>query len=281
MRSISTAKHLLKTYVIFALVIGIAIFGGVVAVSFSKINVAHSYKGEKQRLIAHFSTYYGESSANRKSNVELASRKIDGTVLFPEDEFSFNDVVGKRSEANGFKSAYVIQDGQYVEGVGGGVCQVSTTLYNCALLAGMTISQVRAHSLQVTYVSPSFDAMVSTGSDLRFVNTLSAPVTIKMKTDGKYVRAEIYGVDDVSIRRVSKSIETIPHDVEYREDSTLNFGEEKIDVYGRDGLKSQGYLEYFKDGKLVETVLIRNDCYAPQNRIILRNLTDKLPNEQI
>ncbi len=266
-------KNTLATSLIVALLLFCATLGGFMNFDHQIDDIAFAYKGEEPHLIAHFSTYYGESSANRKSNVELASRKIDGCVLFPEEEFSFNDIVGKRSEANGFKSAYIIQDGEYIEGVGGGVCQVSTTLYNCALLAGLAISQVRAHSLQVSYVMPSFDAMVSSASDFCFVNTQSAPISIKMKTDGKYVRAEIYGVDDVCIRRVSKSLETIPHDVEYREDETLELGEQKIDTYGHDGLKSQGYLEYFKDGKLVESVLIRNDCYKPQKRIVLINST--------
>lgn len=111
---------------------------------------------EAYRLIAHFSTYYGDSKQNRKDNIALAARKIDGLVLYPEDEFSFNDLVGRRTVENGFKTAYVIQNGDFVEGVGGGVCQVSSTLYNCALLANLAITCVRAHSLPVSYVAPSF-----------------------------------------------------------------------------------------------------------------------------
>lgn len=111
-------------------------------------------------MIACFSTYYGDSKQNRKDNVALACRKIDGTVLYPEDEFSFNDTVGARTMKNGFKSAYIIQNGEFVEGVGGGVCQVSSTLYNCALLCDLAITCVRAHSLPVGYVAPSFDALV-------------------------------------------------------------------------------------------------------------------------
>lgn len=223
-------------------------------------------------LIAHFSTYYGESSDNRKDNVALAARKINGTVLYPEDEFSFNDIVGRRTKANGFKSAYIIQDGEFVEGIGGGVCQVSSTLYNCALTSDMTITCVRAHSLPVSYVAPSFDAMVSTASDLRFVNTLSSPVTIKMTADGKYLRAEIYGTDSVDIRRKSLTLEKLPFPTEYREDAQMPFGEEVIDSYGKDGLKSEGYLEYFKDGKPQKTVLIRRDTYQPQKRIVLKGI---------
>lgn len=227
-----------------------------------------------QKLIARFSTYYGDSKPNRKDNVALACRKIDGAVLYPEDEFSFNDIVGARTVENGFKSAYIIKDGEFVEGIGGGVCQVSSTLYNCALLANLTITCVRAHSLPVSYVAPSFDAMVSTTSDLRFVNTLSSPVTIKMLADGKYLKAEMYGIESCAIRRRSQTIETLPFEVEYRDDATLKLGEEVIDTYGKAGLRSQGFLEYYQNGKLLKTVLIRKDTYFPQKRIVLRGTAD-------
>ncbi|MCM1306876.1 MAG: VanW family protein [Bacteroides sp.] len=233
-------------------------------------NMKAEATSDAPKLIAHFSTYYGESSENRKFNVELAARKISGTTLYPEDEFSFNDCVGRRTEANGFKSAFIIQDGEFIEGVGGGVCQVSSTLYNCALLAGLSISQVAAHSLPVSYVAPSFDAMVSSETDFRFVNTLSGKVTLKVLTDGKYIRAEIYGCDSASIRRRSETVETIPHETEYRDDDTLPLGEEVIDTYGKNGIKSEGYLDYFENGKLIKSVRIRKDFYKPQKRIILK-----------
>ena len=229
---------------------------------------------EAYRLIAHFSTYYGDSKQNRKDNIALAARKIDGLVLYPEDAFSFNDLVGRRTVENGFKTAYVIQNGDFVEGVGGGVCQVSSTLYNCALLANLAITCVRAHSLPVSYVAPSFDAMVSTASDLRFVNTLSSPVTIKMLADGKYLKAEMYGIESCTIRRSSQTIETLPFEIEYRDDATLKLGEEVIDTYGKAGLRSQGFLEYYQNGKLIKTVLIRKDTYFPQKRIVLRGTAD-------
>jgi len=231
----------------------------------------------ESKLMAHFTTYYGESSESRKYNIELAARKIDGTILYPEDEFSFNDTVGRRTEANGFKNALIIQDGAFVEGIGGGVCQVSSTVYNCALLSGLTISHVRPHSLPVSYVAPSFDAMVSSENDFRFVNTLSGPVTLKVKTDGKYIRAEMYGFDSVTVRRRSETIEILPFETEYKDDDALALGEEKIDAYGKDGLKSEGYLDFFENGKLINSVLIRKDTYLPQKRIILKGTNPDIP----
>ena len=171
---------------------------------------AHAETPEITR-IAHFATYYGDSSEGRKHNIALAASAIDGVVLAPEEEFSFNDTVGARTEARGYRAAYVIQDGVFVEGVGGGVCQVSGTLYNCALLADLTVTCARPHSLPVSYLAPSFDAMVSSETDLRFVNTLSAPVTLKMTADGSYLRAEMYGVKgEFSVRRRSETVGEIP-----------------------------------------------------------------------
>jgi vancomycin resistance protein YoaR len=221
------------------------------------------------QLIASFYTYYGESSDNRKHNVNLACAKIDGTVLAVEEEFSFNDVVGYRTEENGFKTAYIIKDGEFVEGVGGGVCQVSSTLYNAVLLADLTITRVQAHSLPVSYVAPSFDAMVSSGSDFRFVNTLSAPITIKMVADGKYVRCSIYGVQGRKVSRRSETVEVLPYETVYRDDENLLIGVESVESNGMAGLRSRGYLEYECGGRVV-TKQIRTDTYAPQNRVVLR-----------
>lgn len=231
-------------------------------------------------LIAKFSTYYGDSSENRKHNVALAAKAIDGAVILPEEEFSFNDAVGARTEERGYRSAFVIMEGQYVEGVGGGVCQVSGTLYNCALLADLAITCVHPHSLPVSYVAPSFDAMVSSASDLRFANTLSATVTLRMTADGKYLKAEIYGVKgEFDIRRRSETLRNIPKEVEYLPDPALPLGEERVDTWGRDGLVSEGWLEYFADGELVRTLRIRRDTYKPQNRIVMVGSSPHPPQE--
>ena len=224
-------------------------------------------------LIAKFATYYGDSSENRKHNIALAASAIDGVLLPPEEEFSFNDTVGARTEERGYKAAFVINDGAFVEGVGGGVCQVSGTLYNCALLADLAVTCVHPHSLPVSYVAPSFDAMVSSWSDLRFVNTLSAPVTLKMTADGQYLRAEIYGVKgEFSVRRRSETLGEIPFETERLTDTSLAPGEERVESPGKNGLRSEGWLEYFRDGALVRTLRIRRDTYLPQKRIVFTNV---------
>ena len=228
-------------------------------------------------LIAKFATYYGDSSENRKHNIALAASAIDGILLPPEEEFSFNDTVGARTEERGYKAAFVINDGAFVEGVGGGVCQVSGTLYNCALLADLAVTCVHPHSLPVSYVAPSFDAMVSSWSDLRFVNTLSAPVTLKMTADGQYLRAEIYGVKgEFSVRRRSETLGEIPFETERLTDTSLAPGEERVEAAGKNGLRSEGWLEYFRDGALVRTLRIRRDTYLPQKRIVCEGVKPRI-----
>ena len=123
-------------------------------------------------LRSEFTTYYPYSTPDRKLNIKLCASKINGTTLKSGEEFSFNNKVGKRTEENGFKLAKIIFNGSFIDGIGGGVCQVSTTLYNCALLSGLKITEHHSHSLAVSYIEPSFDAMVSGDyADLNFVKT--------------------------------------------------------------------------------------------------------------
>ncbi len=150
-------------------------------------------KALTERITA-FTTYFDCGNEPRAANIALAGAKISGCTLGPGQQFSFNGRVGARTAENGFKQAKIIEDGRFVYGTGGGVCQVSTTLYNAALLAGLKVTEYHPHSLAVGYVSPSRDAMVSGDySDLKFVNVYDCPVYIRVLTGTYYVRCEIYG----------------------------------------------------------------------------------------
>lgn len=144
-----------------------------------------SYLKSGTLLLSSFTTYFDSSNESRAHNISLAASSINGCVLKGGESFSFNSVVGRRSEERGYKPAKIIIDGEFVYGTGGGVCQVSTTLYNAALLSGMKIVCARSHSLPVSYVEPSFDAMVSSSSDMSFKNPYSFPVYIACETRGK------------------------------------------------------------------------------------------------
>ena len=222
---------------------------------------------------AGFSTSYANSSSDRKNNIELAMQKINGRVLQSGEEFSFNKAVGARTEANGFKSAKIIVGGEYVPGVGGGVCQASTTVYNAALLADMQITQVHNHSLLSSYVLPSFDAMVNSNSaDLRFKNLCKYPVFIKAIADGQRVTVEFYG-SKLGFKISTESITTlrtppppdkeeIDLDYKYFDASVAISGERKRIARGHGALRSEGYILYHcLNGNLLERKRVRKDSY--------------------
>lgn len=139
-------------------------------------------------------TNYASSSANRKSNLALAASKLDGHLLHPGEVFSYNDRVGPRSESKGWKTAHQFQDGQIVDGVGGGVCQSSSTLYNAVLMGGLKIVERHNHSLPVAYLSPARDASVSYGHlDFKFANNTNGPLYLTAAADGKNFHIRLYG----------------------------------------------------------------------------------------
>ena len=207
-------------------------------------------------------------SAARRYNVALAAKRISGVTVFPGEEFSFNGVVGKRTAQNGFKEAVVITNGEYAKGVGGGVCQVSTTLYNAVLLAGLTVKTAAPHSLKPSYVLPGFDAMVSDYTDFVFRNDLDCPIYISAGYDGKNVWVKIYGrkSEYTDVKRTYRTIEEIPCKTVYVRDETL-FSGEKVLFPGRNGLKVTGFLEY-KIGGETYVVKIRTSVYRPEDRKI-------------
>lgn len=222
------------------------------------------------KLRASFSTSYASSTDERKHNVALALSRVNGTVLQPGEIFSFNRTVGSRTKANGFLPAKIIVNGKYTEGVGGGVCQASTTVYNAALRAGLNITKVSRHSLVPTYVSPSFDAMVNgSQSDLCFENDTDGPVFIRTVTNESNVRAEIYASAlpyRIECRSVTLSVGETPApteflDTERKYTEGLASGEKVKVTGGAPALKSEGYLiRKYPDGR-TEEKKIRSDEY--------------------
>jgi vancomycin resistance protein YoaR len=172
-----------------------------------KVTAAHL--GSMNTLLAAYSTSMGGSSRNRRHNIQVACQAIDGTVLLPGEVFSYNDIVGPRSERAGFRTAPVIIRGELVPGTGGGICQVSSTLYNLALLGGLKIVRRSHHQFPVHYVPPGRDATVAYGSlDLRFANSLPHPIALDVKTAGSRVVVHLYGCADCKrdVRLVSSRV---------------------------------------------------------------------------
>jgi len=228
-------------------------------------------------LRARFYTTYSSSSDERKHNIKKASESINKTLLDVGEEFSFNHVVGERTVARGYKTAKIIVGGDFVDGIGGGVCQVSTTLYNAVLLAGLDVLEYHPHSLQVGYVAPSFDAMVSGGgADLRFVNNTDNPIIVYSEADGNRLLVSIYGQPmDYVIERKSVIIGEIqpPEEMVVKDEKgefpELFEGEQKVVRYEKKGLLSEGYLIKKVNGKTVSEKRVRRDKYKPIGKLIV------------
>jgi len=145
-------------------------------------------------VIARFSTPLGSSSANRRHNIRLATASISGFVLMPGDVFSYDAVVGQRTAKEGYRLAPVIQGGRLVPGAGGGACQVSSTLYNAALLSGMEIVQRSHHSQPVSYLPPGRDAAVWWGVfELKFRNPTDSPMVLQGSVGARFLTFLVLG----------------------------------------------------------------------------------------
>ncbi len=240
-------------------------------------------------LRASFYTSYTTSTEERKNNIKVASKSLDNVFVDSNCEFSFNDTVGARTIERGYKTAKIIFGGQFVDGIGGGVCQVSTTLYNAVLLAGLAITEYHPHSLAVSYVAPSFDAMVNSGSaDLKFINNTHNPIFIKTIADDASLKVEIYGEPmKEKYTRLSVVKNQIPApDYKIVADTDglypdLMKGERKILTYSKNGCVSQGSLITMINGKAVCSKVIRNDTYNPLQGVIIEGRAIRIEDENL
>jgi len=148
-------------------------------------------------VLGTFTTSYTSSSGDRSANVANGCNLINGTTIYPGDEFSAYEAVSPFSEENGYHLAGSYLNGMVVESLGGGICQVSTTLYNAVLLSELEVTERHNHSMEVSYVQPSADAAIaeSAGKDFRFVNNTEYPIYIEGYTADKHITFTIYGVE--------------------------------------------------------------------------------------
>ncbi len=246
------------------LIIALAVTAGFIFCCGFSFHTREGVQNFAPSVLCSFTTYFDKDNKDRCHNIRLASKLIDGTKIENGEVFSFNSAVGERTVKRGFKIAKIIKDGEFVEGVGGGVCQVSTTLYNAALLSGCIIREYHPHSLPVSYVAPSRDAMVSgTYYDLKFQNVSGREIYIKSSAGANYVRFTLYGISDGAKYELSTFVT-----------GTIAAGEEQTDDIalvraGRDGIISEGYLTVTKNG-VTKVRLLRRDKYAPQKRVVLK-----------
>ncbi len=207
------------------------------------------------QVMATFETKFSTADFSRNYNLKLAASKLNGYVLQPGAEFSFNEAVGARTEKEGYKIAGVITAGEMVDGLAGGTCQISTTLHGAAFFAGLGVVNATPHSRPSTYVDMGLDAtVVYPHVDLKLRNDYDFPVVIHFKvTRGRSI-VEILGrerpFDEVVFER--KMVERQEFDTITREDEGMPVGSMKFDQYGFPGFKIDRVRKLLKDGKVVK-----------------------------
>ncbi|WP_069649113.1 VanW family protein [Caloranaerobacter ferrireducens] len=225
----------------------------------------------KDRL-GSFTTTFAGSSLGRKHNINLASSSINGKILLPGEVFSFNETTGPRDANAGYKEAKIILDGDLTPGIGGGVCQVSTTLYNAVLLSDLKIEERHPHSIPATYVEKGLDATVAYDYlDFKFSNNTNYPIYIHSEVKDNNLTITIFGKKAKKNRVVkikSEIIQILEPEVEIKIDEKLEPGTKNILQRGRYGYKVKTYKEVYENGRKIKTEIISSDYYKPRKEIV-------------
>lgn len=223
-------------------------------------------------LLGTFSTTFSTRNYNRSTNIRLATNKINGTVIMPGETFSYNQTVGKRTAAAGFRSAAVYVGGEVTTGIGGGICQVSSTLYNSVLLANLEILERYNHGFNPGYVPAGRDATVSWGGpDFKFKNNRNYPIKLVCSVSGGTILTQIFGLksdNEYEVEIESYITQYIPFKTITKQDDTLTKGTTKVIQGGSSGCKSVCYRILKHNGDVVSKTLLSKDTYNPHNKIV-------------
>ncbi len=224
-------------------------------------------------VLASFSTPYSSEPnyADRAANLKVGAAALDGHVLMPGEVMSFNQVVGDRTDTAGFRYAPGIADGELIDTVGGGICQISSTLYGAAFFAGLELAHSRPHSRPSSYVDMGLDSTVVFGSvDMKLKNPFDFPVVLHTSVSAGKVKVEVLGArkvfDEVAFERQVK--EVLPHSTIVRDDGRLRVGAEAVSQRGMRGFKVVRTRKLYRGGELVDTQAW--DLFYPPTTHIVR-----------
>lgn len=222
-------------------------------------------------LLSSYTTRFDPTQTARSENVRLAAKALDKAIIKPGDTLSFNQIVGERTAEAGYKDAYIIVDGKFVPGLAGGICQVSSTLYNTGLLANLPVIQRSNHDLAISYVPLGQDATVAFPTlDLKFNNNTGAYLLIRTKVSNNSVTIELYGKvipgQEVSITNKIESV--IPAEEQQLVDETLGHGETLVKQGGQPGYLVNSVRTVKMNGAVVKTEPLQQSKYAPLPRVV-------------
>lgn len=228
--------------------------------------------------LSNMSTWFGtstENGQNRGINIAIALSKIAGKILAPGETFSFNEIVGPRTEKEGYKTAHIYYQGEVIDGIGGGICQVSTTLYNAALLADLDIVERKNHMFTVGYVPQGRDATISYGgTDLKFTNSTNWPLKIEGEvTKSNQVIFKFIGTNENPggiIEIETEILSTTEYSTVYIDDPSLEEDQTEIKQAGHTGYIVDTYKSVKQDGIVVSRTKIHTSVYRVLNEEIIR-----------
>jgi hypothetical protein len=248
-----------------------------VAVTEPPVTVAKLKAQGIERKIAEFTTSFASSGDGRSHNVEATAKALDGTLLAPGEVFAYDRIVAKAERTYGWEEAPVIVKGRLTTGVGGGICQVSSTLYNAALAAGLDIVERRNHSLAVHYLPLGLDATFAEGYiNFRFRNSTGKYLLIRTEVTGKRLTVKLFGTmpRNVKYRMETRRLKATPPKVVYVGNDRLAVGEADVLQRGEPGVVVESYRLKFVDGRLVSREKLSRDTYLPRDELVAVNPRD-------
>ncbi len=242
-----------------------------------KVTAAKLKEEGIERKIVEFTTSFATSGEGRSHNVTAASKALDETLLMPGEVFEYGKIVAKAEKEYGYKEAPVILKGKLTPGIGGGICQISSTLYNAALLTGLEIVERRNHSLVVHYLPKGLDATFAEGYvNFKFRNSTGKQLLIRTVVKYKTVTVKFFGTmpEDISYRTETAQVKVIPPKTVYVANGKLALGKQETLQKGEAGYVIESYLVKTIDGELVERKKLSKDTYRTQDSLIAVNPND-------
>ncbi len=221
-----------------------------------------------------FTTRYDAGNTDRSTNLMIACEKLNGKVVLPGETLSYNQTLGPRTIAAGYKTGKVYSGGQVVDGIGGGICQISSTLYNAVLMANLEIVERKNHQFATSYLPAGRDATVAYGViDFKFKNTRKYPIRLVASAKNGIATVSVYGIkeeNEYTFSFSTKTVASIPFSTKYEEDASLPAGTEKVKQQGVNGLKTETYITKMLNGKVISTTLLSKDTYDPMTKIVAK-----------
>lgn len=240
----------------------------------SPVTIASLKREGIERKIVEFSTNFKQENDGRTHNINAAAKMLHDMVLKPDEVFDYDKIITEAEKKYGFKEAPVILNGKLVPGIGGGICQVSSTLYNVVLRAGLQIIERRNHSLPVTYLPKGLDATYSKDSiNFRFKNTSGKHLIIRTAAENEKLIIKFFGTMDrnVSYKLETKTLKVLEPKIKYVKNPKLPVGSRETIQRGKEGYKVESYRIKHINGTEVERKRLYVDTYKPQPTLIAVN----------